>query len=92
MMQEPRQIAVNRIYQLLWKAFGSQHWWPGESSLEVIVGAVLTQNTNWQNVVKAIDNLKAHKFLSLDAIHNCTQPELAELIKPSGFFNVKSHD
>ena len=55
---------LQRIYQRLFKQFGSQHWWPGETPLEVVVGAVLTQNTSWQNVEKAIDNLKAADALS----------------------------
>ena len=54
---------LETIYRKLLTRFGPQHWWPAETKFEVIVGAVLTQNTNWGNVEKALDNLKAEKLL-----------------------------
>ena len=81
---------LNEIYQLLLKAYGPQHWWPADSALEVMVGAVLTQNTNWQGVEKAIANLNKHGLLSLDKIHHRSIEELAEFIKPAGYFNLKA--
>ena len=81
---------INRIYELLEEAFGPQHWWPAETSFEVMVGAVLTQNTNWGNVEKAIANLKARDLLSPRALHDLPREELAELIRPAGYFNLKS--
>ena len=81
---------LNEIYQLLLKAYGPQQWWPAESPLEVMVGAVLTQNTHWQGVEKAIANLKKHGLLSLGKLHHRSTEELAEFIKPAGYFNLKA--
>ena len=81
---------LNEIYELLLKAYGPQKWWPAESPLEVMVGAILTQNTNWQGVEKAIANLKKHGLLSLDILHHRSTEELAEFIKPAGYFNLKA--
>ena len=78
------------IYNKLCSHFGPQHWWPGETPFEVAVGAVLTQNTNWGNVEKAIDNLKRKGKLNASGIHNITTERLAALIKPAGYFNVKA--
>ena len=78
------------IYHKLYKAFGPQHWWPGNTPFEVAVGAVLTQNTNWGNVEKAILNLKRQGVLSARALHKMHQDELASLIRPAGYFNVKA--
>lgn len=77
-------------YNKLYSHFGPQHWWPGETPFEVAVGAVLTQNTNWGNVEKAIDNLKREGKLNASAIHKITTESLAALIKPAGYFNVKA--
>jgi len=70
--------------------FGDLHWWPGDSPLEVIVGAILTQNTAWQNVEKAIANLKTAHLLSTEALLAIPASDLAELIRPSGYYNVKA--
>lgn len=70
--------------------FGPQHWWPGETALEMMVGAVLTQNTSWKNVEKAIDNLKEKGLLSVEGLHNISLPLLAEEIRPAGYFNIKA--
>ena len=78
------------IYNKLYKAFGPQHWWPGDTPFEVAVGAILTQNTNWGNVEKAINNLKKEKVLGARAIHDMPVKKLASLIQPSGYFNIKA--
>src|SRR4030067_1633933 len=78
------------IYDLLYKAFGPQHWWPGETPFEIAVGAILTQNTNWGNVEKAINNLKTSGVLDAIALHEMSHKELASLIKPAGYFNIKA--
>jgi endonuclease-3 related protein len=78
------------IYELLFERFGRQHWWPGETAFEIIVGAILTQNTNWGNVEKAIANLKAADLLGPQQLHAVEQSELAELIRPAGYFNIKA--
>ncbi len=81
---------IHAIYQLLLKRFGPQKWWPGETPLEVIVGAVLTQNTNWGNVEKAISNLKRKGLLSVEKLNEIPLNRLAQAIKPAGYFNVKA--
>ncbi|MCD4830813.1 MAG: hypothetical protein K8R02_03275 [Anaerohalosphaeraceae bacterium] len=81
---------INKIYELLSKRFGEQYWWPGESVDEIIVGAILTQNTNWGNVEKAIGNLKQASVMSLAAINAIEIERLAELIRPAGYYNVKA--
>lgn len=78
------------IYRKLYKAFGPQKWWPGDTPFEVAVGAILTQNTNWGNVEKAINNLKKEKVLNARAIHGMPVKKLASLIQPSGYFNIKA--
>jgi endonuclease-3 related protein len=78
------------IYKKLYKSFGPQNWWPGDTPFEVAVGAILTQNTNWGNVEKAITNLKKEKVLSAKAIHEMPVKKLASLIQPSGYFNIKA--
>ncbi|MEK7881144.1 MAG: endonuclease III domain-containing protein, partial [Deltaproteobacteria bacterium] len=62
----------------------------GRTKFEVIVGAILTQNTNWKNVEKAIKNLKARRLLNPQAMHNISVHELAKLIRPAGYFNIKA--
>lgn len=81
---------LTEIYQLLLDRFGPQHWWPGETQFEIITGAILTQNTAWPNVEKAIDNLKAANLLTPEKIRNMQTPKLAEFIKPAGYFNIKA--
>ena len=78
------------MYHKLYQAFGPQYWWPGDAPFEVAVGAILTQNTNWGNVEKAIKNLKHQKVLSAKAIHQMPASELALLIRPAGYFNIKA--
>ncbi len=93
-MGKKRQTDYNKIltdiYNTLYKAFGPQHWWPGETPFEVAVGAILTQNTNWVNVEKAINNLKNSDVLYSKALHDMSHKELASLIKPAGYFNIKA--
>jgi endonuclease III related protein len=84
------QETITEIYQLLFEAFGRQYWWPGETQFEIIVGAILTQNTNWTNVEKAIKNLKAADCLSPEKLHRLTLPHLAGLIHPAGYYNIKA--
>lgn len=81
---------VYKIYQLLFNHFGPQNWWPGENEFEIMVGAILTQNTNWQNVEKAIKNLKKETDLNFKIISQLPLKKLAKIIKPSGFYNIKA--
>jgi endonuclease III related protein len=78
------------VYRRLSHAFGPQHWWPGDTPFEIAVGAILTQNTNWGNVEKAIQNMKNRGALSVRIIHEMPEKELAVLIRPAGYFNVKA--
>jgi endonuclease-3 related protein len=70
--------------------FGHQHWWPGETPFEICVGAILTQNTNWGNVERAIANLKARQVLTPRGLFALPEQELARLLRPAGYFNVKA--
>ncbi len=70
--------------------YGPQRWWPAETPFEVMVGAVLTQNTAWTNVARAIANLRARRWLDAEAILSAPVEALAEAIRPSGYFNVKA--
>lgn len=81
---------LETIYASLYTAFGQQHWWPGDTPLEIAVGAILTQNTNWRNVEKAIQNLKRGKILSAQALHAIDPKSLAALIRPAGYYNIKT--
>jgi endonuclease-3 related protein len=81
---------IHQVYHHLLKTLGPQHWWPGDTPFEIIVGAVLTQNTNWQNVVKAIRNLREADLLDPHALYNVPPEELEELIRPAGYFRVKA--
>jgi endonuclease-3 related protein len=81
---------LTEVYGRLLDAFGPQHWWPGESPFEVMVGAVLTQNTNWKNVERAIHNLREADLLEPHALLEVPLEELEELIRPAGYFRVKA--
>lgn len=77
------------ICDRLLAAYGPQHWWPGETPFEVMVGAILTQNTNWTNVEKAIANLRSAGVLEPRRMRKLPPARLAALIRPAGYFNVK---
>ncbi|NQV00079.1 MAG: hypothetical protein HQ538_05020 [Parcubacteria group bacterium] len=81
---------LTKIYKKLYSYFGKQHWWPARTKLEVIIGAMLTQNTSWSNVEKAIANLRKNKLLSFKKLSKVKINKLATLIKPAGYFNIKA--
>jgi len=85
-----RKLDLARTYKILYRHFGPQHWWPGDSPFEIAVGAILTQNTNWSNVEKAIANLKAADVFSPRKMYRLPEKKLAALIRPSGYYNVKA--
>ncbi len=89
-MTPPSPSNLKELYKRLYRYYGPQLWWPAQSRFEVIVGAVLTQNTNWGNVVKAIENLRQAKKLTLSAVHRLDMQQLADYIRPSGYFNIKA--
>lgn len=85
-----RPADLSCIYKILRRRFGHQHWWPGDTPLEIMVGAILTQNTAWHNVEKAIANLKKSKRLSFRSLRRTSRKVLARLIRPAGYYNVKA--
>src|SRR4030042_3304218 len=93
-------ISPKNLYEMLLDAFGHQHWWPidtqyhqkqhSDSRFEIMIGAILTQNTAWTNVEKALENLKKHNTFTVDAIVKVEEKTLKTMIQPSGFFNQKA--
>ena len=81
---------LQEMYDRMLGQLGPQHWWPAESAFEVMVGAILTQNTNWKNVERAIDNLKSAGLLSLPALAELPVALLAQYIRPAGYYNIKA--
>ena len=81
---------LRQAYRLMHRAHGHLQWWPADSPFEICVGAILTQNTLWENVELAITNLKAARVLTPKKIHALTHSKLAQLIRPSGYFNIKA--
>ena len=81
---------LTAMYRAMRAHFGHQHWWPGDTPLEICVGAILTQNTQWTNVEKAIANLLAAGAMSVTALDEMPPETLADLIRPAGYFNVKA--
>jgi endonuclease-3 related protein len=78
------------IYGRLLSYFGKRHWWPGDNPFEVMVGAVLTQNTSWKNVENAIDLLKEKGLTTPESMVSARASTLLAALKPSGYFNVKA--
>ncbi len=85
-----RKTILLDLYDRLYKALGPRHWWPGDSGFEVAVGAILTQNTAWRNVTKAIRNLKDKGLLSPEALYHIPVEGLASVIRPAGYYNIKA--
>ena len=93
-------ITPYKLYHLLQNEFGSLNWWPmdkmyhekngSDPRFEIIIGAILTQNTAWSNVEKALENLKSKKMLDVKNISEINNKDLRELVRPSGFFNQKA--
>lgn len=89
MVQKKSKI-FEEMYRLLFEQLGPQDWWPGETPFEVMLGAILTQNTNWFNVEKAIAQLKKAGLLDPHQIYQMSAEELAPFIRSAGYFNVKA--
>ena len=81
---------LKEVYDRLFAAYGPQKWWPGESPFEVLVGAVLVQNTSWKNVERAIANLRQARLMEPHALYAAPPEELEELIRPAGYYRVKA--
>src|SRR5947208_432613 len=91
-MGDTRPIAaqLSDTYDRLLSAYGPQNWWPGDSAFEVIVGAILTQSTSWTGVEKALANLRSADALTTEGMHRLRETEIAQLVRPSGYFNAKA--
>ncbi|MGI9427446.1 MAG: endonuclease III domain-containing protein [Bythopirellula sp.] len=81
---------TQQVFEKLLASYGPQHWWPGDSPLEVMIGAVLVQNTAWKNVERAIDNLRAANLLDAEKILALEDAQLEDLIRPAGYFRRKA--
>jgi len=80
----------SEIFHRLYEVYGPQHWWPGDSPVEIAIGAILTQNTNWMNVEKAIENLKKKDLLDAKKLLSIEDDVLSDLIKPAGYYRIKT--
>ena len=89
-MKTQTQNILLKIYNSLYDFFGPLNWWPGDTPFEIMMGAILTQNTSWSNAEKAINNLKKENLLEPQELYRINQEELAQLIKPSGYYNIKA--
>lgn len=85
-----RQPLLLSYYEAMLAALGPSQWWPGQTPFEIALGAILTQNTNWPNVEKAMADLRGRNLLDARALHALPESDLAELIRPSGSFRVKA--
>jgi endonuclease-3 related protein len=81
---------LEKVYDRLLGYFGHQNWWPGQGAFEVVVGAILVQNTSWKNVEKAIENLREAGVLQPHTLYKLPHEELAELVRPAGYFRIKA--
>jgi endonuclease III related protein len=84
------QQEISAYFETLYATWGPQHWWPAQSPFEVIVGTILTQNTAWTNVEKALTNLRSANALSLDAIRTTPIENLEQMVRPAGYFRQKT--
>lgn len=82
--------SLKEIFERLYNTFGPQNWWPGETPFEVLVGAILVQNTAWSNVEKAIRNLREEGLMCPKRLYRLSDAELEELIKPAGYYRIKA--
>jgi endonuclease-3 related protein len=87
---DPERFDPLALYHHLYKLYGPSRWWPGDTPFEIALGAVLTQNTAWTNVEKAICNLKSAGMLDIRKLHTADSDRIASLIKPSGYYNIKT--
>ena len=78
------------MYDAMLAKLGPSSWWPGDTPFEIAIGAILTQNTNWKNVEKALNNIKDAGLLDARSLHELPLPRLAELIRPAGYYNIKA--
>ena len=87
---DEHSIDLMQVYHRLYDGYGPQHWWPADSQLEVVLGAILTQSAAWGNVEKALACLKEAECWSVEALRDVSEEQLAELVRSSGYFNAKA--
>ncbi|MDD4952557.1 MAG: endonuclease III domain-containing protein, partial [Desulfovibrionaceae bacterium] len=85
-----RRDLLLEMYRAMLEELGPSNWWPGDTAFEVAVGAILTQNTNWQNVEKAIANMKSARVLDFKSLSGIENTRLEELIRPAGYYRIKA--
>ena len=90
MVKVEKNHILLRFYEALFARYGPQHWWPADSTNEVVIGAILTQNTSWSNVEKAIASMREYDCLEFSELHRIEVDELAQVIKSAGTFRVKA--
>jgi endonuclease-3 related protein len=90
MPAKKQNLSLKELYGKLFVQYGPQGWWPGRTRAEVIIGAILTQNTAWTNVEKAIANLRRHRALNFEILRKTPYATLAGQIRPAGYFNQKA--
>ena len=90
MLFKPSSKKLQQVFELLLESYGRQQWWPGDTPFEIMLGAILTQNTAWSSVERAIANLKDAGVLHQQGIQSLPTEELAQLIRPSGYYNQKA--
>ncbi|MGA7060209.1 MAG: hypothetical protein WA690_08155 [Candidatus Acidiferrales bacterium] len=88
--QPESQPPLDEYFNSLFTALGPQHWWPGDTPFEVIVGTILTQNTSWTNVEMALANLRGESLLTVEGIERVNQRHLAKLLRSAGYFRLKA--
>lgn len=81
---------IQQSFDALFARWGEQHWWPAQSPFEIMLGAILTQNTAWTHVEKAIENLRQYNALEFRVLNDVSQEKVAEWIRPAGYFNQKA--
>lgn len=84
------EISLREVFRRLYARFGPQNWWPGETPFEVLIGAVLVQNTSWSNVEKAIARIREAGLRTPQALYALKDAELEELIRPAGYYRIKA--
>jgi endonuclease III related protein len=89
LVNKPEDV-VSKMYRLLSRAWGPQHWWPADTPFEIIVGAILTQNTSWTNVERALNNLRQANALSVRGIRALPLADLEQLVRSSGYYRQKA--
>ena len=87
---EADEALLMELYRRLYARYGPQHWWPGESQLETVIGAILTQATAWGNVEKALANLRAARVLSAEGLRDVPEADLAGMLRPALYFDAKA--